>query len=135
MDKKYTDRKTPRQAVRYEDPEADLSQNSNYSCPIELTLDVIGGKWKSVILWRLKENNRPLRFAELKKLIDGLTPRMLARQLRELEDHGIVYRDVFPVVPPRVEYGLTSRGKTLGPALDSLCKWGKSMGWKKLKKA
>ena len=131
MNKKYTAKIKPRTAERYQNLDVNLSSLARYSCPVELTLDVIGGKWKAVILWRLKESSRPLRFAELKKLIDGLTPRMLARQLRDLEARGIVYRDVFPVVPPKVEYGLTPRGRSLNPALDLLCKWGKSMGWKK----
>ena len=131
MDKKYTVKHKPRPAERYQNLDMNLGTSGRYSCPVELTLDVIGGKWKAVILWRLKESSRPIRFAELKNLIPGLTPRMLARQLRDLEKHGIVYRDVFPVVPPKVEYGLTPRGKSLAPALDLLCKWGKAMGWKK----
>ncbi len=93
-------------------------------------MDVIGGKWKIAILWHLHANQRPLRFTALRRELPALSPRMLARQLRELEAQGVIYRDVFPVVPPRVEYGLTARGKTLTPILDAMCLWGKRNGWR-----
>lgn len=93
-------------------------------CSIDKTLAVIGGKWKASILWRLTEAKRPVRFAELKRALPDITQRMLTRQLRELEAHGIIYRDVYPVVPPHVEYGITDTGKTLIPILDAMCLWG-----------
>mgnify|MGYP001561346076 CR=1 FL=1 len=92
-------------------------------CSIDRTLEVIGGKWKASILWRLTEAKRPVRFAELKRALPEITQRMLTRQLRELESHGIIYRNVYPVVPPRVEYSMTDTGKTLIPVLDAMHRW------------
>lgn len=95
-------------------------------CSIDRTIEVIGGKWKASILWRLTEAKRPVRFAELKRALPEITQRMLTRQLRELESHGIIYRDVYPVVPPRVEYSMTDKGKTLIPVLDAMHQWASS---------
>lgn len=92
-------------------------------CPVEATLDVIGGKWKVVILFWLKD--RTLRFGELRRKIPGVSERVLAQQLRELEADGVVRREVFPVVPPRVEYSLTDYGRTLRPLTELMCAWGK----------
>ncbi|MBP3949937.1 winged helix-turn-helix transcriptional regulator [Bacillus suaedae] len=95
-----------------------------FNCEKELTLTVIGGKWKMIILWHLgKEGTK--RFGELKTLIPGITQRMLVNQLRELEEDAIVHREVYPVVPPKVEYSLTEQGQTLMPILDSMYNWGK----------
>lgn len=95
-----------------------------FNCEKELTLSIIGGKWKMLVLWHLgKEGTK--RFGELKNLIPGITQRMLVNQLRELEDHLIVHREVYPVVPPKVEYSLTEQGKTLIPILVSMYEWGK----------
>ncbi|MFC3420390.1 winged helix-turn-helix transcriptional regulator [Salinicoccus hispanicus] len=95
-----------------------------FNCEKELTLSIIGGKWKMLVLWHLgKEGTK--RFGELKRLMPGITQRMLVNQLRELEDHLIVHREVYPVVPPKVEYSLTEQGKTLIPILDSMYEWGK----------
>ena len=95
-----------------------------YSCEKELTLAVIGGKWKMLILWYLgKEGTK--RFNELKNLMPSITQRMLVNQLRELESDFIVHREVYPVVPPRVEYSLTERGNTLMPILEAMYEWGK----------
>jgi DNA-binding HxlR family transcriptional regulator len=94
-----------------------------YHCPVEAALDVIGGKWKVVILFWLKEGVR--RFSELRRLIPGISERMLTQQLRELEDHGIVHRRVYAQVPPKVEYSLTPYGRTLRPITDLMCAWGK----------
>jgi DNA-binding HxlR family transcriptional regulator len=94
-----------------------------YHCPVEATLDVIGGKWKVVILFWLKGG--ALRFGELRRKIPGVSERMLTQQLRELEEHGIVHREVYAVVPPRVEYSLTDYGRTLGPITELMCAWGK----------
>ncbi|RBW67905.1 winged helix-turn-helix transcriptional regulator [Bacillus taeanensis] len=96
-----------------------------FNCEKELTLSVIGGKWKMIILWHLgKEGTK--RFSELKALIPGITQRMLVNQLRELEEDRIVHREVYPVVPPKVEYSLTEHGESLMPILDSMYQWGKN---------
>ena len=95
----------------------------DFSCEKELTLAVIGGKWKMLILWYLgKEGTK--RFNELKALMPNITQRMLVNQLRELESDFIIHREVFPVVPPKVEYSLTDRGKTLMPILEAMYEWG-----------
>ena len=94
----------------------------NYSCPIEATLALIGGKYKTLILWHIKDTI--LRFNELKKLIPKATPKMLTQQLRELESDGLIIRVVYPVVPPKVEYSLSDFGKSIIPILDSMCDWG-----------
>lgn len=93
-------------------------------CPVETTLEVIGGKWKVVILFWLKD--RTLRFGELRRKIPGVSERVLAQQLRELEANGIVRRVVYPIVPPKVEYSLTDYGKTLRPITEAMCAWGKA---------
>ena len=95
-----------------------------FNCEKELTLSIIGGKWKMLVLWHLgKEGTK--RFGELKALMPGITQRMLVNQLRELEDHLIVHREVYPVVPPKVEYSLTEQGRSLMPILDAMYEWGK----------
>jgi DNA-binding HxlR family transcriptional regulator len=93
-------------------------------CPMEATLDLIGGKWKGVILYRLLGGNK--RFGELRKLLCRITQRTLTQQLRELEADGLVSRHVFAQVPPRVDYALTERGRTLEPVLSGLMAWGKA---------
>ena len=94
-----------------------------YHCPVEATLDVIGGKWKALILFHLRD--AVCRFGELRRKIPGVSERMLAQQLRELEEQGVVHREVYREVPPKVEYWLTPYGKTLRPITDMLCEWGK----------
>ena len=94
----------------------------NEHCPVEATLELIGGKYKSLILWHLSEGN--LRFSELRKVIHGVTPKMLTQQLRELEANELIHREVFPVVPPKVEYSLTKRGYSLMPILVAMRDWG-----------
>ena len=91
-------------------------------CPVEATLELIGGKYKALILWHLSEGT--LRFSELKKLISNATPKMLTQQLRELEANLLIHREVFPVIPPKVEYSLTDLGKSLMPVLVSMRDWG-----------
>src|SRR3954463_12957198 len=97
-----------------------------YHCAMDVTMDYIGGKWKTVVLWYLK--NKTLRFGELKKQIPEITEKMLSIQLKGLEDDGLVKREVFPEVPLRVEYSLTEFGKTLIPVLDAIAKWGRNLG-------
>ena len=96
---------------------------TDYHCPVEATLDVIGGKWKVVILFHLTHDGTH-RFAELRRKIPGVSERMLTQQLRELEEDGIVHREVYPEVPPKVEYSLTEYGKTLRPITEVMCEWG-----------
>ncbi|GAA0782016.1 winged helix-turn-helix transcriptional regulator [Hathewaya limosa] len=99
-------------------------QNGEFNCEKELTLSIISGKWKVVILWHLGHEGKH-RFSELQKLFAKISHRMLSNQLRELEEDGIVYRKVFPQVPPKVEYSLTELGMTLIPIVDMLYEWGK----------
>lgn len=91
------------------------------SCPVEATLDLIGGKYKALILWHLSENK--LRFSQLKQVISA-TPKMLTQQLRELEAQKLIHREVYAVVPPKVEYSLTELGKSLMPILVAMRDWG-----------
>lgn len=93
-----------------------------FKCPIETSIDVLAGKWKILILWYLKSEKK--RFSELQKLLPRATQKMLIQKLRELEEDGIVHREVYPVVPPKVEYSLTEYGKTLIPILKKLYLWG-----------
>ena len=94
-----------------------------YNSAFEITIDLIGGKWKPLILWNLSQKVT-LRFNELRKLIPLITPKMLTQQLRELEVDQLVERKVYPQVPPKVEYSLTVFGKSLLPVLCTLCEWG-----------
>ena len=92
-------------------------------CPAEATLAVIGGRWKVLILWHLFPGTK--RFSQLRRALAGVTPKMLTQQLRELERDGVIGRKVYPEVPPRVEYSLTTTGQTLKPVVQAMCKWGK----------
>ena len=92
-------------------------------CSVEATLTVIGGKWKCVILWHLATDGT-CRFSELRRKIQGITQRMLTNQLRELEADGLIDRKIFAHVPPKVEYSLSDRGRTLSPVLAALKAWG-----------
>ena len=92
------------------------------TCSVEAVLEIIGGKWKGVILYHLIGHIR--RFNELGRLMPGITQRMLTRQLRELEDDGIVDRHVYAQVPPKVEYRLTALGQTLTPIILAMREWG-----------
>ncbi|GJQ32424.1 MAG: hypothetical protein HBSAPP04_12630 [Ignavibacteriaceae bacterium] len=97
-------------------------RDKTYNNPVELALDVIGGKWKMPILWRLKD--KVWRYGELKKNIPGITHKMLAQQLRELEADGLVDRKVYNVIPPKVEYSITQKGMTAIPVVTAIREWG-----------
>lgn len=92
--------------------------------PIRTSLSVIGGKWKPLILWHLRDT--PQRFSELQRCIPGITQMMLTKQLRELESDMIIIRTMYPEIPPHVDYRLTELGKTVFPVLCALFTWGKS---------
>lgn len=91
-------------------------------CPAEITLAVIGGRWKTLLLYNLFQGVK--RFSELQRALTGITQKMLTQQLREMERDGLVHREVFPEVPPKVEYSLTPLGKTLEPVVRAMCEWG-----------
>ncbi len=98
-------------------------RHSDYTnCPVEAALDSIGGKWKPMILFRLLEGTQ--RFNELRRLMPAVTQRMMTKQLRELEADDLVHREIYPEVPPKVEYSLTELGRTLEPLLKELKSWG-----------
>ena len=92
-------------------------------CPAEATIEVLGGRWKAHIVWLLLQGTR--RFGELHRGLPGVTQKVLTQQLRELEADGVVSRKVFAEVPPRVEYSLTERGRSLKPVIKAMCKWAK----------
>lgn len=91
------------------------------NCPVEATLDMMGGKWKAIILFRVLEKTR--RFNELRRLLPNLTQRILTHQLRELESDGLIARKIYAEIPPKVEYSITEFGKTLEPVLLALTQW------------
>jgi DNA-binding HxlR family transcriptional regulator len=93
-----------------------------YNCGLGPALEVIGGKWKALILWEIRDE--PRRFGELKRLVAGISEKMLIQQLREMEADGIVHREVCHQVPPKVEYSVTEFGASLNEALMPLCGWG-----------
>jgi len=95
---------------------------SKPNCPVDATIRLIGGKYKSMILWHLID--KPLRHGELQKIVPQATPKMLTQQLRELESDNLLAREVFPVVPPKVEYSLTDFGRSLMPILTAMYDWG-----------
>jgi DNA-binding HxlR family transcriptional regulator len=99
-------------------------KDNEYQCSMELTLALIGGKWKALILWQL--GDKILRYSELRKALPNITPKMMTQQLREMEDSGLVMRFVYTQIPPKVEYSLTQAGKSLLPILDVMCKWGQN---------
>ncbi len=97
-----------------------------FDCPLTTAMNIIGGKWKVVILGHLFTGEK--RFGALKKLICGdITQKMLTQQLRELEEDGLIHREIYKEVPPRVEYSLTDFGKSLSPVLRDLCVWGQEV--------
>jgi DNA-binding HxlR family transcriptional regulator len=94
------------------------------SCPVERTLAIIGGKWKPLIVFHLLGGVH--RFGELRRLMPQVTQQMLTLQLREMERDGVVHRQIYPQVPPKVEYSLTEMGRSLQPLLDMMLAWGQT---------
>jgi DNA-binding HxlR family transcriptional regulator len=105
-----------------------MKRNKPYDCaqgcPVEATLDLIGGKWKGVVLYHLSDD--VLRFNEIRRRLSGITQRMLTKQLRELEEAGLIVRKVYAEVPPKVEYSLSNKGRTLRPVIAALLQWGEA---------
>ncbi len=101
-----------------------FAKMKEYHCPVEAAMDVIGGKYKAQIVYELMQGTK--RYSEIQKALPQATPRMLSKQLKELEEDGVINRVLYPVVPPKTEYSLTEMGQTLVPIVDALCKWGDS---------
>jgi len=104
--------------------------DKKFQCAMDLTMEFIGGKWKTVVLWYLRKEKK--RYNELRKLMPQITERMLSIQLKKLEEDGLVKRQVFTDKPPlKVEYSLTDYGKTLVPVLEEIAKWGRKTAQEK----
>jgi DNA-binding HxlR family transcriptional regulator len=101
-------------------------KGQTYHCALDVTMHFIGGKWKTVVLWYLRNGRK--RFSELKRHIPDITEKMLSLQLKQLEADGFIGKTIYPEVPPRVEYFLTDAGKTLLPVLEVLARWGREKG-------
>ena len=97
-------------------------KRKQFNCPVEATLSLIGGKYKPLILWRLAD--RPLHYMELQRRIPSATPKMLSQQLRDLDQCGMVHREVIPEKPPKTVYSLTTFGESIIPVIDAMCQWG-----------
>ena len=95
-----------------------------YQCPVTATMQLIGGKWKIIILWAISNNIN--RFGLLQRAIPSITKKMLTSELRALEANGLIRRKVYPIVPPKVEYSITQFGETLLPVLGALGNWGQT---------
>jgi DNA-binding HxlR family transcriptional regulator len=93
-----------------------------FYCPVDLTLHIVGGRWKGLVLWNLRDE--PKRFSELKKILVVINDKMLSQVLKELESHGVINRKVFEVIPPKVEYSLTKEGKKLLPIMLAMNEYG-----------
>jgi DNA-binding HxlR family transcriptional regulator len=100
-----------------------MTAHGPYSCGLDAALDIVGGKWKSLILWALADGS-PSRFGELRREVVGITEKMLIQQLRQMEADGLVHREVYREVPPKVEYSVTDFGRSLNQALAPLGDWG-----------
>jgi DNA-binding HxlR family transcriptional regulator len=103
---------------------AKTARNKTHGCAVTTTVNLIGGKWKTVALYHLMK--QPNRFSELQRKLPGVTQRMLTLQLRELEADGLVHREVYPQVPPKVEYSVTDLGRTLEPIVKAMLTWGET---------
>lgn len=108
-----------------------MNKKEKYICPVDAILSILSGKWKLLIINELLSGKR--RFSELQRAIIGITQKMLTKQLRELEHDDLIKRKVYPQIPPKVEYSLTSVGKSLKDVLDVMHKWGENYIQKKLK--
>lgn len=108
-----------------------ILDGKEYHCAMDITMDFIGGKWKTVVLWYLRKDKK--RFSELRKLIPNITEKMLSLQLKGLENDGLIGRRIYPQVPPKVEYFLTDFGKSLIPMLEEIAKWGRNLAQSKAK--
>lgn len=102
----------------------DKYDSGEIACEVELVLNVMGGKWKPIILWHLGEQ-KIMRYGEIKKAIGRITPKVLIQQLREMEQDGVIARKEYPQIPPKVEYSLTPIGEELIPIIHLLCRWGR----------
>ncbi len=100
-----------------------MFRGEEVSCSLDVTIAIVGGKWKTAILWHLKQ--RTMRFSGLQRKFPSTTRKMLTKQLRELESDGIVHRKIYPEIPPKVEYSLTDKGRTIIPVLDVMHAWGR----------
>ncbi len=103
-----------------------LFSGRRYLCALELALELIGGKWKPMMLYHLK--NGPMRASELQKRLNNISNKMFTQTARELEHDGLIHREVFPVSPPKVEYSLTSMGESVIPLIMQMGYWGESIG-------
>lgn len=97
--------------------------NKEYKCPLEAAMDLLAGKWRALIIWHLIQEN--LRFSQIQKILPGISKKVLSEHLKIMEQNELIERTVFPEVPPRVEYNITEKGKTLFEPLDYLEKWAK----------
>lgn len=104
--------------------QSDVPGTVETHCPVEATINLIGGKYKTLLLWNLM--GRTLRYSQLRREVPGATPKMLTQQLRQLESDGLLNRKVYPEVPPKVEYSLTDFGKSIRPVLEAMYGWGTS---------
>ncbi len=100
-----------------------LFNEKSYKCSLEAAMDVLGGKWRSLILWHLIEGK--LRFSQVQKIVPGISKKVLSEHLRILEKNGLIIRTVYPTVPPSVEYEISPTGKSLADILDQLERWGR----------
>lgn len=98
-------------------------EDIRFSCPFELTIELIGGKWKGLILWHLHDK-KVLRNGEMLRLIPRITQKMLTQQLREMEENGLIKRVIYEQIPPKVEYSLTPHGEAIRPILEMMIDWG-----------
>ena len=102
-----------------------LYKGKYYRCTLELAMDVIGGKWKSLLIFHLRHG--AMRSSMLQHTLQGISNKMFTQSIRELEADDIVKREIFPVIPPKVEYSLTEKGKSLLPIIENLARWGISI--------
>jgi DNA-binding HxlR family transcriptional regulator len=99
-----------------------IFNNKTYHCPVEVVIELISGKWKSETMWLVRDE--PKRFGEIKRLLNGISSKVLTEQLRELEVNGLIIRESYPEIPPRVQYSLSEQGKSLWPILEQMYVWG-----------